>query len=44
VAEIAGAAEDVESVHKILEHLAANGRARRTPGSPADAHYTVDDR
>ncbi|MBA3558263.1 MAG: glucose-6-phosphate isomerase [Gemmatimonadaceae bacterium] len=43
-AAIAGVADDVEAVHKILEHLAANGRARRTPGDPADAHYTLDNR
>ena len=32
---------ETETVFKILEHLAANGRARKSKGqSPCDARYT----
>jgi glucose-6-phosphate isomerase len=41
IASAIGASESVESVHLILEHLAANGRARMTPAAdPGDATFT----
>jgi len=40
IAAAADMADQVESVHKILEHLAANGRVRCLPGGgPTDARY-----
>jgi glucose-6-phosphate isomerase len=40
IAREADAPERVETVHKVLEHLAANGRARRSGGAgPDDARY-----
>ena len=42
LAEAAGATDEVETVHKVLEHLAANGRVRRTRGSAADARYSLE--
>ncbi len=42
IAEAIGEANEVETVFKTLEHLAANGRARRTKGaSPFDTKYTA---
>ena len=40
LAEAAGSPERSETVHQLLEHLAANGRVRRTPGEdPTRARY-----
>jgi len=40
LAEAAGSPERVETVHQLLDHLAANGRVHRTPGAgPTDARY-----
>ena len=37
-----GAADDVETVFKLLEHLAANGRVRREPGAtPFEARFAL---
>ena len=42
LAEAIGEAGEVETVFKTLEHLAANGRARKTKGTNAfDAKYTL---
>ncbi|MDE3128664.1 MAG: glucose-6-phosphate isomerase, partial [Gemmatimonadota bacterium] len=35
------AADQAEVIHKVLEHLAANGRVLRTPGGPAVARYSL---
>jgi glucose-6-phosphate isomerase len=35
--------EDVETVHHLLEHRAASGRARRQGGPPASARYLAQD-
>jgi len=43
LAAAAGAPDQVETVHKVMEHLAANGRARRVPGQePTDARYLAE--
>jgi glucose-6-phosphate isomerase len=40
IAAAAGVADQVETVHKVLEHLAANERVQRSAGSrPDDARY-----
>ncbi|HVA58580.1 MAG TPA: glucose-6-phosphate isomerase [Gemmatimonadaceae bacterium] len=40
-AAAADAADQSETVHKVLEHLAANGRVVRTPGGPTDSRYAL---
>ncbi len=42
VADVSGVTDQVETVYKLLEHLAANGRVRRTAGStPTGAMYRI---
>jgi glucose-6-phosphate isomerase len=42
IAQAAGHPDSVESVYQLLEHLAANGRARMESGlHPSDARFTV---
>ncbi len=44
VAAAAGVADQAETVFKVLEHLAANGRLRRTTGTrPTSAMYVIMD-
>jgi len=44
LAAAAGVPDQVETVYKVLEQLAANGRTRRTPGAtPTEATYALGD-
>jgi glucose-6-phosphate isomerase len=40
IADAMGAAQQVETVYKVLEHLAANGRARQVAGTGPAGRYS----